>query len=158
MGLDMYLHAQKYFHQVDFAKSTPKEYAISEDFTNLMTMTKLSEVKSEMSGASVQVTCAYWRKANAIHGWFVDNVQDGKDDCKEYYVTKEELQALRELCQRSDNEKNPSLLMPVAGFYFGSDDVDEYYWSQMKDTIVQIDRILALPDIDDLSFYYQSSW
>lgn len=24
----------------------------------------------------------YWRKANAIHGWFVDNVQKGNDDCK----------------------------------------------------------------------------
>ena len=24
----------------------------------------------------------YWRKANAIHKWFVDNVQDGNDDCK----------------------------------------------------------------------------
>ena len=23
----------------------------------------------------------YWRKANAIHGWFVRNVQNGKDDC-----------------------------------------------------------------------------
>lgn len=24
---------------------------------------------------------AYWRKANAIHRWFVDNVQNGTDDC-----------------------------------------------------------------------------
>ena len=24
---------------------------------------------------------ASWRKANAIHKWFVDNVQDGVDDC-----------------------------------------------------------------------------
>ena len=23
----------------------------------------------------------YWRKANAIHNWFVDHVQDGEDDC-----------------------------------------------------------------------------
>ena len=33
----------------------------------------------------------YWRKANQIHKWFVDNVQDGVDDCGEYKVTKEQL-------------------------------------------------------------------
>ena len=36
----------------------------------------------------------YWRKANAIHKWFVDNIQNGNDDCKEYYVTTENLQNL----------------------------------------------------------------
>lgn len=158
MGLDMYLHARKHIQQVDFTKSTTKGYVINEQFTNLMTMTELSEVQSDMYGATVEVVCAYWRKANAIHGWFVENVQNGQDNCKEYYVAKEQLEELRELCQRSDNEKNPSLLMPVEGFFFGSGDVDEYYWSQMKETIVQIDRILALPEVDDLSFYYQSSW
>jgi len=33
----------------------------------------------------------YWRKANQIHNWFVPNVQDGEDDCKEYYVTIESI-------------------------------------------------------------------
>jgi hypothetical protein len=36
----------------------------------------------------------YWRKANAIHPWFVENVQDGNDDCKNYYVSKEDIEAL----------------------------------------------------------------
>lgn len=36
----------------------------------------------------------YWRKANAIHQWFVDYVQDGEDDCKEYYVSTDSLQKL----------------------------------------------------------------
>lgn len=42
----------------------------------------------------------YWRKANAIHQWFVDRVQDGKDDC-EYHdeVTKEILEELRDKCK-----------------------------------------------------------
>ena len=165
MGLDMYLTATKRVDkinwktiQADNKLSLDSPEVIEPQFSNLMELTQLTDVATDIYGASVQVTCAYWRKANAIHGWFVDNVQDGKDDCKEYYVTKEQLQALRELCQKSDNEKNPSLLMPVAGFFFGSDDVDEYYWSQMKETIVQLDRILALPEVDDLSFYYQSSW
>ena len=28
----------------------------------------------------------YWRKANAIHGWFVKNAQQGIDDCRTYSV------------------------------------------------------------------------
>jgi len=39
----------------------------------------------------------YWRKANAIHNWFVENVQDGMDDCREYYVSEEQLRNLLSL-------------------------------------------------------------
>lgn len=39
-----------------------------------------------------------WRKANAIHGWFVRNVQNGEDDCGSYGVSVEELVELRETC------------------------------------------------------------
>ena len=44
---------------------------------------------------------AYWRKANAIHDWFVNNVQDGEDDC-EYHdeVTKEILEELLDTCEK----------------------------------------------------------
>ncbi len=36
--------------------------------------------------------CGYWRKANGIHAWFVQNVQEGEDDCKEYYVSQSKLE------------------------------------------------------------------
>ena len=43
----------------------------------------------------------YWRKANQIHNWFVDNVQDGEDDC-DYHkeVAKETLEDLLDICQQ----------------------------------------------------------
>ena len=37
---------------------------------------------------------AYWRKANHIHQWFVENVQGGVDDCKEYYASRKQLKKL----------------------------------------------------------------
>lgn len=40
----------------------------------------------------------YWRKANAIHKWFVDNVQNGEDDCDDYSVSKELLEELLNDC------------------------------------------------------------
>lgn len=41
---------------------------------------------------------AYWRKANAIHNWFVENIQNGVDDCGTYEVTKEKLEELLHTC------------------------------------------------------------
>lgn len=44
------------------------------------------------------VEIAYWRKAHAIHGWFVRNVQNGNDDCESYEVKKEKIEELLEIC------------------------------------------------------------
>lgn len=46
----------------------------------------------------------YWRKANAIHKWFVENVQGGNDDCGTYEVYPEQLFELRDLCKRIVDE------------------------------------------------------
>lgn len=43
----------------------------------------------------------YWRKANQIHNWFVENVQDGVDDCSYHNeVTEEDLLDLLNICNR----------------------------------------------------------
>lgn len=43
----------------------------------------------------------YWRKANHIHNWFVENIQDGKDDCSYHReVTEDDLHELLDVCQR----------------------------------------------------------
>lgn len=41
-----------------------------------------------------------WRKANHIHAWFVENVQDGKDDCEQYPVTISQLRQLLATCEK----------------------------------------------------------
>lgn len=42
----------------------------------------------------------YWRKANQIHNWFVENIQDGIDDC-DYHreITEDDLLDLLDVCQ-----------------------------------------------------------
>lgn len=40
-----------------------------------------------------------WRKANAIHNWFVENVQGGNDDCGIYEVDIERLAQLHDTCK-----------------------------------------------------------
>ena len=56
-------------------------------------------IKINLNKVSVIIEDAgYWRKANHIHRWFVENVQDGEDDCGEYYVERDKLQELLDIC------------------------------------------------------------
>jgi hypothetical protein len=41
-----------------------------------------------------------WRKANHIHHWFVENVQDGNDNGGDYCVPSEQLAELLVLCEK----------------------------------------------------------
>ena len=103
---------------------------------------------------------AYWRKANAIHRWFVVNVQNGVDDCDFYLVTKEQLETLLDLCKQVSKQPElaPELLPTQQGFFFGSIDYDEYYLDQIELTIQQIDEVLRTVDFDKYDVYYYSSW
>lgn len=47
-----------------------------------------------------------WRKANQIHSWFVNNIQNGKDDCQNYEVSKDNLESLLSVCKAVENEFN----------------------------------------------------
>lgn len=49
--------------------------------------------------SSITERIAYWRKANAIHSWFVNNVQDGVDECQEASFSVEKMQELVDLCK-----------------------------------------------------------
>lgn len=86
MGLDMYLNRSYFkYRKADGTFST-----------------NWDDCKIDMYGRSNRVTFSemvgYWRKANHIHKWFVDNVQKGKDDCNEYYVSIQKLHQLRDTC------------------------------------------------------------
>ena len=52
----------------------------------------------EYGHKSIIEEVGYWRKANAIHKWFVDNIQDGEDDCGYYEVAPEQLEELLNIC------------------------------------------------------------
>lgn len=165
MGLDMYLHAKKYVEKVnwnalqnnsDLSYSSPE--AVYPKFNDLMEISEMGDIATDIYGASVEVTCAYWRKANQIHAWFVKNVQNGEDDCDSYYVSQSKLIELLTTCRQALFSKDPSLLPPQSGFFFGSTDIDQWYWEDIKNTIKQLKRVSELPDFEQLSFSYQSSW
>ena len=129
MGLDMYLHAKKYVEKLnwemlrqDSELSMDSPEIVNKLWTDIVNTADMEDVATDIYGVHVEVTCAYWRKANQIHKWFVDNVQGGNDNCGEYYVSHEKLKELRETCRQAIFAKDPNLLPPQAGFFFGSYD------------------------------------
>lgn len=161
----MYLSAKKHFAKINWQALQANDElnynspeAVYPKFNDLLELTQLSNVATDIYGATVEVTCAYWRKANQVHAWFVNNVQGGNDNCGEYYVSQDKLKELRDLCQKALDNRDPNLLPPQDGFFFGGTDIDEWYWQDLKNTIAQLDRIFALPQLSDLSFSYNSSW
>ena len=147
----------------------------------------------------------YWRKANAIHGWFVRELADGVDECQEIPVSKIKLLELQALClsalvkrsqdptpfEDTESPKSSSAvpvdgenigewlakqmemettlavmekqfenpadpLRPVAGFFFGGTEKDQYYYSDLAETAKIIAE--ALERFPDGEFIYQASW
>lgn len=155
MGLDMYLEARKFVAGWDFKPEEEREM-----FRQIVDTVGMDDVHDERF-ATVSVNVAYWRKANAIHDWFVREVQGGEDDCKSYHVSREQIMELEKLCRRVMNSGDPELageLLPTAsGFFFGQTDYDQYYFEQIEWTAERLAELLAkLPE--DVDLYYQSSW
>ncbi len=161
----MYLNARKHLEKINWKAlqsndelSYNSPEAVYPKFNDLLELTQLTDVATDIYGATVEVTCAYWRKANQIHNWFVTNIQKGEDNCGEYYVPQDKLTELMVICEHALESKDPTLLPPQAGFFFGGTDIDEWYWRDLESTVTQLKRIFALPEVDNLSFYYSSSW
>ena len=133
MGLDMFLYGVEYHSKYDEEEDNDKSYYI---------MTE--EI--------------YWRKANQIHRWFVENVQNSVDNCAMYYVSKESLYKLKELCEKVLEDKElANLLLPTSnGFFFGSIEYDEWYFKDLEYTVEELNKLLKEEKYD--WFKYQSSW
>lgn len=159
MGLDMYLYRRRYVQNWDH---------YSDDRKTNVTLTRGGKPLELVNPVYIYEQVGYWRKANAIHRWFVTNVQDGEDRCQQSYVTVDLLSRLRETAQLvlNDHSFAQSLLPTTSGFFFGSTDYDEWYFEDLKSTVEIIDKIIEFEDECEKSgdpfsggdYFYQSSW
>jgi len=109
MGLDMYLRASEYVSRNDWSRDENGDIldTPNEAFKAIVEAFEMQDVidKNGFAGISVDFPMGYWRKANQIHQWFVDNVQDGEDNCGSYYVTREQLEELKEVLAKLEEPK-----------------------------------------------------
>jgi len=156
MGLDMYLTKSTYIGAGYDHRKITGTVEIKEDEKPLpIVFKRISEIRESVG---------YWRKANQIHAWFVENVQKGEDDCGDYEVQKEQVVLLLNACKKvkAHPEKAPGLLPSQEGFFFGGTDYDEWYMNGIDQTIQILEGILAesdpTKDYFNFTLYYTSSW
>ena len=153
MGLDQYLYAKKYTSDSTYFNKAETfgmlKETLGEDARHLV---------KDMPSISIEMKVGQWRKSNHIHEYFVNNCQNGEDDCRMSYVSREKITELLDLCKQvlADHSKADELLPTASGFFFGSTDYKEWYFSDLEDTVSILENALSVGD--DWEFYYQSSW
>ena len=155
MGLDMYLRKETEIWLPNFLLLSKQN---DKDKKNVKKLDTIQEIFPELdkikdSNVSTTITqsedIGYWRKANAIHNWFVKYVQDENDDCGDYYVSlekfKELLADINEVLSASEEDrefKAKKYMPPVCGFFFGSQDIDEYYIQSLEYTKDVVEKVI----------------
>jgi len=153
MGLDQYLYAKQYTSDSTYFNKagifTMLKETLGDDVKHLV---------KDSPSISIEMKVGQWRKANEIHQYFVDNCQGGEDDCRLSYVSRDKVTELLDLCKQvlADHSKAEELLPTQQGFFFGSTEYGEWYFSDLEDTVSILENCLAMGD--DWEFYYQSSW
>jgi hypothetical protein len=164
MGLDMYLERDIYIGSPDMRKhnfENPEKIRITVPHC----------IPKQIKSITEEV--CYWRKCNAIHAWFVKNVQDDKDECERTWVKPEQIIELHDLCKELLVNKDESevfeKLPPCEGFFFGGTDINEWFWKDLEMTVKMLKPHLALIKEGELKreakekypwidYYYHSSW
>lgn len=158
MGLDMYLYKKTYVQNWDHMDPEERTEIILSKNTKGINPDKISYIIEKVG---------YWRKANAIHGWIVEQCADGVDDCQEIHVPKQKLDELLQLCcsilgEESEEERTKAALEklpPTSGFFFGSTRAgDESYVDDLNSTIEILEDVLAETDFVESKIIYQASW
>ena len=100
----------------------------------------------------------YLRKANAIHNYIIENHADGVDECQIITLNSDDLEALHEKVKAVVNDRSlaPELLPTSSGFFFGSLEYDDWYFSQLEHFDKELDALLKRDDWDVIQ--YQASW
>lgn len=147
----MYLTRKKYVKNWSHQPADKRFQGVAFKGNQAIDLTKLSYLEFE---------AMYWRKMNAIHNWFVENIQDGVDNCQTHYVARDQLENLlltiETVLSKKDDKEAKTLLPPTEGFFFGSQDIDEYYWDELRETRWKLrEDMEANPDDE---YYYYASW
>ena len=176
MGLDMYIH-KKVYCGAHFEHNNIQTKVIVHKTKDDI----LSTIEIDNPVSSFEIQVAYWRKANAIHGWFCNNIGNQENISSEVYLPMEKIVELIAVCKEAiklyeihDDLTDTDFLKfandnlpPMSGFFFGSTDIDEWYLQDLQDTVKQLEELIL--DHEKYkneynkvglyqSYYYNASW
>ncbi|HAQ08578.1 MAG TPA: hypothetical protein DCR24_14065 [Bacillus bacterium] len=166
MGLDMYLRSLPRIEGMGLdeillasARLRKHEEENSEIYNKIKNHIKDFE-EFDMSWRSMFTELAYWRKANQIHHWFVESVQDGKDDMSHYEVNRDHLLELHDRCLEVLDRKTPAddVLPTRPGPFFGDTGYDQYYFHEINRTRSILTNILETFNFDTHYILYHANW
>lgn len=180
MGLDMYLSYRRNLDGIpETIQVAMRKQAFIDTWPHLAKYyikdNKLDAVINEdiEAGKPYEEQIMYWRKANAIHKFFVDNCANGVDDCEPVQVTIDALKDLVERCEEIlksvksgpdddeliiDADIADELLPAQSGFFFGSTDYDDWYIDDLKETVKALKPIVEHPEFYTDPIIYEASW
>jgi len=127
----MYLYKQTYVKNWSFSS---KEERFDVDVKRGGHATKIKPERV----AYIKEEVAYWRKFNALHGYIIENFANQVDNCQEVRLTKEDLTNILDMLiaiRDANYACAEELMPPVAGFFFGGQEVDEFYIKDVEFTI-----------------------
>lgn len=169
MGLDQYLNVSQSESNWNFEVEQRGE---NDKYNNIIDIMGLDKARLERHpSVKIEYTAIYWRKANQIHGWFVNTLGEGVDKCQEIYVPRKALVELQSECAKLLSAKSVlndeamkelamEVLPPMEGFFFGAYKIDEWYWGDIQHTYDSLTELLNEIPIDsrDHHITYQASW
>ena len=174
MGLDMYLYLEKYEseYEVEYEEREKLRNKIMERLypDEMLPLMKSMEAKRQITLTRIaRYEVGYWRKANAIHNWIIQNCASGTDDCKPIYIDTSDAEKLRDICNEvlRDKSKAPEFLPTSDGFFFGDTEYDDGYMWNVRYTAELLSEVLNFlhsttkdPINSKKSYYivYEASW
>ena len=177
MGLDMYFEgvfSTRAFAQESEDNFDQKTISVNSDFKTTLESIGFEDAPIAHAYNHFQYVFPIitWRKANAIHKFFVDEVQDGNDNCERHYVSRETLQELLDRITTILDIKTPVAremkaeeLLPtdIEGCFFGTKEYDDWYYKDLENTKKTLEKVFEYEENAEAgkcfdSFFYQSSW
>jgi hypothetical protein len=133
MGLDMYLKGNKFFWT---------------DWQN----TENNRMEDGFKISDLNLLLGYWRKHPNLHGYIVQTLANGLDECQEISL---DVDQLKNIIQAVKEKRLPA----TTGFFFGTSELSE---AEIADDVKQLEAAIAWLEMKEprvsRSIFYQASW
>ena len=137
------------------------------------------EYDGDIEGFSIFAQAARIVKANQIFRWFIENVMNGNPDREHYEVTEHQLADLLSTCRRVQHDfrlvsndeyygkqfsvdelvaKQHLPLMEETCYFFGTNQYDTVYATNVIKTLEVIKHILDTTDFEKEVIYFNATW